>query len=87
MKSLIVLMAVFISACSATGGFQRMASGEIGCPPKKIKVSNANSRWVLDGLRTFQAECDGVTYYCSYHNHDLGNVSCKEAKARTTNDQ
>jgi len=79
-KFLIALTALLISACSATGAFQRMASGEIGCPAKQIKISNANSKWVLDGLRTFQAECDGINYYCSYHNHDLGNVSCKEAK-------
>jgi hypothetical protein len=82
MKILIPLLALLFTACSSTGGFQRMASGEIGCPPKQIKVSNANSKWVLDGLRTFQAECDGITYYCSYHNHDLGNVRCKEAKPK-----
>lgn len=81
MRLLIALTAAFISACSSTGAFQRMASGEIGCPPKMIKVSNANSKWVLDGQRTFQAECDGVVYYCSYFNKDLGNVRCKEARA------
>lgn len=80
-KLLIILIAALISACSSTGAFRKMASGEIGCPPKKIKISNANSAWVLDGQRTFQAECDGIVYYCSYYyNKDMGNVNCKEAR-------
>ena len=78
-KLFIALTALLISACSATGAFQRMASGEIGCPAKQIKISNANSKWVLDGQRTYQADCNGITYYCSYYNKDLGNVHCKEA--------
>jgi len=77
-KLLIALTLISLSACSARGGFQRMASGEIGCPPEIIKISNANSKWVLDGLRTYQAECNGVAYFCSYYNKDFGSLKCKE---------
>jgi hypothetical protein len=79
-KILIIFAAALISACSSAGAFRKMASGEIGCPPKKIKVSNANSAWVMDGQRTFQAECDGIVYYCSYYNKDFGSIKCKEAR-------
>jgi len=77
-KLLIALTLISLSACSATTGFQRMASGEIGCPPEIIKISNENSQWVLDGLRTYQAECNGVAHFCSFSNKDFGSLRCKE---------
>ena len=55
---------IFLSGCTSARISRSLASGEIGCPVKEVKITNETA--TLEGLHNFTATCNGVEYHCSY---------------------
>ena len=71
--ALLAALALALAGCAAVpstspadvqGYMQRMASGEIGCPPGEIGISDHQPG-------TFTATCRGVVHYCRWNRGDL----------------
>ena len=79
MRSLLIVVvaAVTTLGCGASQSQLRdMSSGEVGCPPDQIKVTDYES-----GLAThsWTATCQGRTHYCSLLAGGGAQAACKEA--------
>jgi hypothetical protein len=66
------------SGCASAFPVQGVTSGQIGCPEEDITITNDEPGF---NERTWTAECNGRTYYCSAvgGGHGGGTVSCKES--------
>jgi hypothetical protein len=70
---LLVAIAVAMTGCAT---LQHVSSGQTGCSPEEIAISNDQGGW---GTRTWTAECRGQVYQCSAHgggSHSTAQVSC-----------
>ncbi len=68
------VFSLLLSAASLTGcahALARYSSGQIGCPPDEITISDDRRGW---GNRTWTAECRGRTYFCTGSDED---ISCR----------
>ena len=72
--TLIIGLAVAISACKSVEVSRNLASGTVGCPPQEIAIADED---VDNGVHTFRATCKGREYYCTYMYPNP--ISCKEA--------
>lgn len=71
MRRLLLLVAsLSVSGCVT---LEAMSSGEVGCPPEQITVTDQQSSL---GGRTWTAQCEGRTYYCSLHGGEGSQTSC-----------
>lgn len=70
MRTLLLAAAASLSLGCTT--LADVSSGQIGCSPEEIAVSEDNKGW---GARTWTAECKGVTYQCSAHGGGEGSTS------------
>jgi hypothetical protein len=62
-----------LSGCTSLAD---VSSGQIGCPPEQIAISDDAQTW---GARTWKAECNGQTFTCSAHGggeNSTAQVSC-----------
>jgi hypothetical protein len=78
--SFVVLLAPAISGCATLADF---SSGEVGCSPEEIMVSDEQSTW---STMTWTAECNGREYHCSSHGGGEGStaqVSCTRREEST----
>ena len=65
-----------LSGCATLAS---VSSGQVGCPPSAIKVSDYNAPF-LGNTETWTAVCNGKTYYCTkIDDDDRIDVSCKPA--------
>ena len=73
---LIAIMLTMLCACTAE--LQNISSGQVGCSPRSIEISNEKTGF---GSNTWTASCNGETYYCERINSEFGTaqVSCKES--------
>lgn len=82
MRTLFLALAASLSVGCST--LADVSSGQIGCSPEEIAVTEGNGGW---GARTWTAECKGVTYQCSAHGGGEGStaqVSCTPLQGSTT---
>lgn len=69
----VAAMALFLSGCAT---LQDVSSGQTGCTPEEIAISNDKVGWAT---RTWTATCRGQAYMCSAHqggNNSTAQVSC-----------
>lgn len=79
MRKMISVLAVTIvlSGCAASSeSLQNASSGAVGCPPRAVQVSAYELGMTTS---TWQATCNGETYYCSASD-TLKGVRCAKAK-------
>ena len=68
------------SATSTTDTHKNMTSGQIGCAPSDITITNEQTTH-FPLQHTWTAECKGVKYYCTSEGTAIrGNISCAQAK-------
>jgi hypothetical protein len=80
LRLLVSLLATAAIGCASLFPVQGVTSGEIGCPAEDITITNDEPGF---NERTWTAECNGRTYYCSAVGGGNGGgvVSCKESIA------
>jgi hypothetical protein len=78
LRLLVSLLASAAIGCAGLFPVQGVTSGEIGCPAEDITITNDEPGF---NERTWTAECNGRTYYCSAAGGGQGGgvVSCKES--------
>ena len=75
-KLLIVVSLVLLGGCA---NLQTMSSGQVGCPPESIIISDDKVN--LFGARTWTAECNDKKYFCSLLSSQYSaQVSCSPEK-------
>jgi hypothetical protein len=68
---LLVAVLAFVPACVTAQILAEESSGQVGCPPEEIKITEKR-----DGAfnLVWKAQCRGVTYFCTFGDP----TSCKE---------
>ncbi|NNN70904.1 hypothetical protein [Vibrio sp. 3-2(1)] len=59
-----VFLLSIITGCTSARISRNLSSGVIGCPAKEIVIKN--ERASFGGLHTWEAECKGHQFICSY---------------------
>lgn len=57
-----ISVALMLSGCMTTASMQGMSSGQIGCAPTDIKISDVD---YSANVNTWTAECNHQQYYCA----------------------
>jgi hypothetical protein len=78
-KILLVLLCLGIVGCATASipDRQILSSGQIGCPPNEIQITD--NRGIGEFPKSWTAQCKGKIYYCSLAAPDT-KASCIEAK-------
>jgi hypothetical protein len=82
MRSLGLVSVVMVVATSACATLQQYSSGQTGCGPDEIVISNEEHAL---GVATWTAECRGQKYFCSAHGggkNATAQVSCSGETTR-----
>jgi len=75
MKSIFsILLLGLVSGCSVTGKLKDISSGQTGCAPSDVKISEENVG-MFNSTPTWMAECEGTKYVCSAAGKQF---TCKE---------
>jgi len=61
-RALVFACPLFVTWGCADVDLRGVSSGQIGCSPADIRVSNDEMGW---GTRTWTADCGGKRYFCS----------------------
>jgi len=77
MNRTFILLAVVVSGFITIGGcasVQSSSSGRVGCAPSDVRVNSESGLF----SKTWTADCNGKTYYCSGNNEifALTDVAC-----------
>lgn len=78
------LLAVATSLCLGCTTLADVSSGQTGCSPEEVAVTNKKSTW---SASTWTATCRGVTYHCSAHGGGEGStaqISCTPQPGEAT---
>lgn len=74
-----VAVAATVALFAGCSSLQAITSGQVGCAERDITITEEDTGWAA---RTWTAECNGKTYFCSAitgGQNSGGQVSCKEA--------
>jgi hypothetical protein len=71
---MVLMLAVLAGSIGCGRAWQDMSSGSVGCAPDDIGISDAQP---AGGGETWQATCNGKTFYCTETAN--GNVNCSPA--------
>ncbi len=84
MKRLVLglAVAVLLGGCTNTRISRSFSSGQIGCPPDEITITNETATGPMGRLHNWEAECRGKHYICSYE--QTAGAHCKEALPEPT---
>lgn len=71
------LSAMLLAGCGGPTRYQFASSGLVGCAPKDVIVTDLDSN-VLTNSRSWNAACNGTSYYCSgiYDNRSIRDATC-----------
>ena len=82
----VLFSVITFSACTPVSYLRSNSSGQVGCSPKEIMISEYQGNYAAaltgtPGLQTWAAECKGMKYYCSSNTSKYNaQVSCSPAK-------
>ena len=81
-KLLFIVGILLLSGCARTISFyQDITSGEIGCSPKQIEITNLEEIRFGYPRITWTATCKGKKYYCTRDSSGKSSqTSCAEGK-------
>lgn len=73
---LAVALAFSVGGCKSASISKDLTSGQIGCSPHEISISNETAR--ISGTHTWTATCHGKQYVCNYHSTTGSKCTAKQ---------